>query len=173
MRPININTVFEEALGTLEEVLRLLSSYVEPALEAQRTGPNTEANESNPFEHAIAYYLYALEMKQALLVLSAKGQGDSPRRALETALEILDKIKSTLALFPAPRFYRSRIWSGLYWRPKVLVGLGDAAGAHEALDAGHSSDYEVDSFNSADMLIATFRCACLGMQFNLQHLRER
>ena len=166
---------FEGALDTLEEALRLLASYVEPALKAQRTGTSTETNKN--MEQGIAYYLYALEMKQALLVLSVQDQGDSPQRALGTALEILDKIESTIALFPAPKFYRARLWSGLYWRPKVLVELGDAAGARKALDENTSCDFEVDTnsdpINSADVLIATFRCVRLHMQFSLQHLREQ
>ena len=159
---------FEEALDTLEEALLLLAGYVEPVLEARRTDPNTET----PFEHAIAYYLHALEMKQALLVLSAKGQGDSPQRALETALEILDKIESTLALFPPSKFYRSRICSGLYWRIKVLVELGDAVGAHKALVENSANDFEADLISSLDMYIAIYRCVRLSVQLSLQHLRE-
>ena len=166
---------FEEALDTLEEALRLLASYVEPALEAQRTDPSANTNESDP--SAIAYYLYALEMKQALLVLSAKHRGDSPQRALETALEILDKIESIIALFPAPKFYRSRLWSGKYWRTKVLAELGDAVGARKAVNENTSCDFKLGAnanpINSIDMFIAVVRCTRLRMQFSLQHLREQ
>ena len=166
---------FEEALDTLEEALHLLTSYVEPALEAQRIGVNTDMNGSSPIEAAIAFYLYALEMKQALLVLKAKGQGASPQSALKAALEILDKIESTLALFPAPKFYRARIWSGFYWRPKVLMELGDDIGALKCIHESSSNDYEVGSIDSVDRYsaIAVLRCVRSGLELSLQHLREQ
>jgi tetratricopeptide (TPR) repeat protein len=167
---------FEEALDTLEEALRLLLGHIGPALEAPRTGVRTgvdiEPSGSSPTEHAIAFYLYALEMKQALLVLKAKGQGVSPQGALEAALGILDKIKSTLTLFPAPKFYRARIWSEFYWRPKVLLELGEN---DEALNRDSSADSWVGSIDSVDVYsaAAVMRGTRLGIQLFLQHLRPK
>ena len=85
----------------MEEALRPLAGHVEPALEVQRHGVNIEADRGRPVEYAIALHLYALKLKQ---VLKANGQEVTPRRALEAAQEILDKIECTLALFPALKF---------------------------------------------------------------------
>jgi tetratricopeptide (TPR) repeat protein len=164
---------FGEALDTLEGALRLLAGYVDPVLGARRAGTNAETNESTPVEHGIAFYLYALEMKQALLVLNAKDQAVSPQGALEAALEILTTIESTLALFPAPKFYRARLWSGFYWRPKVLVELGDHDGALKYFRRSSADNFGVQSAGPFDVygVIALIRGLRLGVLLGLQHLR--
>ena len=55
---------------------------------------------------------------------------------------------------------------GFYWRPKVLVELGDDIGALECIHGSSSNDYEVGSIDSVDRYraIAVLRCVRLGIE---------